>query len=67
MAEWKSDRTTIFATVASVAAGLGRIFFAHDLLLGGALVGLGIILAVRHFLYFRKLDAQKLARKENSN
>jgi hypothetical protein len=55
--KWKADRTTIFAAFGLVAAGCARIVFAHDLVLGGALVGLGIILAVRVFLYFRKSDA----------
>jgi hypothetical protein len=55
--KWKADRTTIFAACGLVAAGYARIVFAHDLVLGGALVGLGIIIAVRAFLYFRKPDA----------
>jgi hypothetical protein len=53
---WKADRTTIFAAFACVAAGSLRIVFAHDLVLGGALIGVGIIIAVRVFLYFRKPD-----------
>lgn len=67
MTQWKADRTTIFASVALVAAGLGRMVFNHDFVLGGALTSLGIIIAARVFLYFRKLDAQKFTRKENSN
>jgi hypothetical protein len=51
--KWKADRTTIFAAFASLAAGWGRIAFAHDFVLGGALIGLGIIVAVRAFFYFR--------------
>ena len=62
MTKWKADRTTIFAAVALVTAGLGRMVFAHDFVLGGALAGVGIILAVRIFLYFWRLDA-----KENPN
>lgn len=54
MAQWKADRTTIFAAVGLVAAGLGRIVFAHDLVLGSALIGLGIVLAIRIIFYFRK-------------
>jgi hypothetical protein len=57
---WKADRTTILAAIALVFAGFGRIVFAHDLILGGALIGLGIILAIRIILYFRE-------RGENSN
>jgi hypothetical protein len=53
---WKADRTTIFAAFACAAAGSARIVFAHDLVLGGALIGVAIILAVRTFLYFRKPD-----------
>jgi hypothetical protein len=55
--KWKADRTTIFAAFALVAAGWGRIAFAHDLVFGGLLIGLGIIIAVRAFFYFRKPDA----------
>jgi hypothetical protein len=54
--KWKVDRTTIFATFALVLAGYARIMLAHDLVLGGALIGVGIILGVRVFLYFRKPD-----------
>jgi hypothetical protein len=54
--KWKADRTTIFAAFALVAAGFARLVFAHDLV-GGALIGLGIVLAVRAFLYFRTPDA----------
>ncbi len=50
----KADRTTILATIALAVAGFGRIVFAHDFILGGALIGLGIILAIRIILYFRK-------------
>jgi hypothetical protein len=55
--KWKANRTTIFAAFALVAAGSARIAFAHDFALGGALVGLGIIIAVRTFFYFRTPDA----------
>jgi hypothetical protein len=51
--KWKADRTTIVAAFASVAAGWARIAFAHDLVLGGAMIGVGIALAVRTFFYFR--------------
>ena len=51
--KWKADGTTILAAFASVAAGWARIAFAHDLVLGGALIGGGIIIAVRTFFYFR--------------
>jgi hypothetical protein len=54
--KWKADRTTILAASVAVAAGYARIVFAHDFVLGGALIGVGIILAVRVFLYFRKPD-----------
>ena len=54
--KWKADRSTIFAAFAAVAAGWARIAFAHDFVLGGALIGLGIIIAVRAFLYFRTPD-----------
>jgi hypothetical protein len=39
---WKADRTTISAAIVLVLAGFGRIAFAHDLMLGGASIGLGI-------------------------
>lgn len=55
--KWKADRTTILAAFALVVGGFARIAFAHDLVLGGASIGLGIILAVRVFLYFRTPDA----------
>ena len=64
--KWKADRTTIFAAVALVAAGYARIVFAQDLVLGCALVGLGIIIAVRAFLYFRKPDAYRITQREKS-
>lgn len=51
--EWKADRSTIFAAIGAVAAGWARIVFAHDLVLGGALIGVGIIIAVRSFFYLR--------------
>jgi len=54
--KWKADRTTIFAALALVVAGWGRIAFAHDFVLGGALIGLGIIIAVRTFFSFRTPD-----------
>jgi hypothetical protein len=54
---WQADRTTVVAAFALVAAGCARIVFSHDLELGGALVGLGIIIAVRVFLYLRKPHA----------
>jgi hypothetical protein len=55
--KWTANRTTIFAAFALVAGGSARIAFAHDFVLGGALVGLGIIIAVRAFFYFRTPDA----------
>jgi len=55
--KWEADRTTIFAAFALVAAGGARIAFAHDLILGGALIGLGIIIALRTYFYFRTPDA----------
>jgi len=55
--KWTANRTTIFAAFALVAAGSARIAFAHDFVFGGALVGLGIIIAVRAFFYFRTPDA----------
>ena len=51
--KWKADRTTMLAAFALVVGGFARIAFAHDLVLGGASIGLGIIIAVRVFLYFR--------------
>jgi hypothetical protein len=51
--KWKADRATRLAAFGAVAAGWGRIAFAHDCMLGGALIGLGIIIAVRVFFYFR--------------
>ena len=48
----KADGTTILAAFAGVVAGWARIAFAHDLVLGGVLIGGGIILAVRTFFYF---------------
>jgi hypothetical protein len=51
--KWEADRTTIFAAFALVAAGGARIAFAHDFILGGALIGLGIIIALRAYFYFR--------------
>jgi hypothetical protein len=63
----KADRTTILAAIGLVLAGFGRIAFAHDLVLGGALIGLGIIMAVRVFFYFRKLGAERTTRREKSN
>jgi hypothetical protein len=64
---WKADRTTILAAIALVVAGFGRIVFAHDLVLGGAAIGLGVIIAVRVFFYFRKLRAEIPTRREKSN
>jgi hypothetical protein len=55
--KWKADRTTIIVAFALVAAGWARIALAHDRVLGGALIGVGIILAVRIFFYFRTPDA----------
>ena len=57
--KWKADRTTILAVFALVVVvdGFARIAFAHDLVLGGASIVLGVILAVRVFLYFRTPDA----------
>jgi len=52
--KWKADGTTIVAAFVVVAAGWARIALAHDVVLGGALIGLGIILTLRMFLYFRK-------------
>lgn len=51
-----ADRTMIFAAIAAVVAGWGRIAFAHDFVLGGALIGLGVIIAVRTFFSFRTPD-----------
>jgi F0F1-type ATP synthase assembly protein I len=50
---WKADKSTIVATFLIVFAGWGRIAFARDFVLGGALIALGIILAVRTFFSFR--------------
>jgi hypothetical protein len=50
---WKADQSTIAAAFLVVLAGWGRIAFAHDFVLGGALIALGIILAVQTFLSFR--------------
>jgi hypothetical protein len=55
--KWEADRTTIFAAFAALAAGWGRIAFAHDFILGGILIGVGIIIAVRAFFYFRTPDS----------
>jgi hypothetical protein len=57
----------MLAAIALVVAGFGRIVFAHDLVLGGAAIGLGIILAVRVFFYFRKLRAERPTQREKSN
>jgi len=65
--KWKADRTTIYAAIALVVGGFGRIVFNHDLVLGGAAIGLGIILAVRVFFYFRKLSIERPTRREKSN
>lgn len=65
--KWKADRTTILAAFAAVAAGWVQIAFAHHLVLGGLLIGVGIIVATRTFFYFRKSDAPKSTRAENSN
>jgi Flp pilus assembly protein TadB len=62
---WKADRTMIYAAIALVAAGFVRIMSAHDLVSGSVLVALGTILAVRVFLYFRKLE--RPTRREKSN
>ena len=55
---WKADTTTTFAAVGAALAGVGRIAFARDYLLGGALIAVSIALAIRTFLYYRKRDAQ---------
>jgi hypothetical protein len=54
--KWTADRSTIFAAIALLAGGAARIVFAHDPILGVALIGLGIIIAVRAFFYFRAPD-----------
>lgn len=64
---WKADRTTILAAIALVVCGFGRIVFAHDVVLGGGAIGLGIILAVRVFLYFRKVRPERPTQREKSN
>jgi hypothetical protein len=51
---WKADRSTTIAAFVLVAAGWARITFAHDLVLGFALIALGIIIAVRTVIYFLK-------------
>ena len=55
--KWKASRATIVAALALVAAGWGRIAFAHDIVSGGVMIGLALIIAVRAFLYFRTPDA----------
>lgn len=55
--KWKADRTTILAAFGLVAGGWARIAFVHDLVLGGALIGVGIVLAVRAFFYFQTPNA----------
>jgi hypothetical protein len=39
---WKADKSTIAAAFLAVLAGWGRIAFAHDFVLGDALIALGI-------------------------
>jgi hypothetical protein len=50
----KSDKTAIFAALAALAAGGARIVFAHDVVLGCALIGVGIAISVRAIRDFRK-------------
>jgi len=38
-------------------AGIGRINFAHDYVLGGALILVAVVIAIRSFLYYRKRNA----------
>ena len=54
---WKADRTTIYAALALMGGGCSRMWFAHDFVLGGACFGVGVILAIRTTLYFRRPDA----------
>jgi Na+/H+-translocating membrane pyrophosphatase len=51
--KWTADRRTIFAAIAAVAAGYVQIALLHNLVLGYALFGLGVLLTVRAFFYFR--------------
>jgi hypothetical protein len=53
---WKADRSTIIAAILLVVAGWGRIALAHDFVFGGALISLGVIIAVRTFFSFRTPD-----------
>jgi hypothetical protein len=55
--KWRAGRTTVFAALAAIVAGWGRIAFTHDFVLGGLLIGAGAIIAIRAFLYFRNPDA----------
>ncbi|HYT64327.1 MAG TPA: hypothetical protein VEL50_10510 [Gemmatimonadales bacterium] len=55
---WKANRTTTFAAVAGALAGIGRITFAHDYVLGGPLILVAVVIAIRSFLYYRKRNAQ---------
>ena len=54
---WKPNSTTTAAAVALALAGIGRINFAHDYVLGGALILVAVVIAIRSFLYYRKRNA----------
>lgn len=50
--EWKADKTTTLAAIACTMAGMARIALAHDWTLECALIALGIIIAIRTFIYY---------------
>ena len=54
---WKADRTTTLAAIAMAVAGIGRIIFSRDWVMGAVLIGLSVVIAVRAFIYYRKPDA----------
>jgi hypothetical protein len=55
--KWKADTTTCFAVVACLVAGAGRIWFAHDYVLGSAIGVLGVAIAIRILFSLRSPDA----------
>jgi hypothetical protein len=54
---WKADKSTTFAAIAVGLAGTGRIIFAHDFVLGGALIAVALAIAARTYIYNRKPGA----------
>lgn len=54
--KWKADGSVRFAALASMMAGAGRIYFAHDYILRGALIVVGMAIAIRIALSLRNTN-----------